>query len=128
MSIVCELQLNRHTAGGGAYYFAKQEINKDRAAKHEAVMRRKAMNESLEYSSNASRNPSLSSSTPSPIAAGRNNGGALRDDNSGSPSQEATSDPAPTRHAPDSETQKVFEKSKYETSQPFVSRKGDRFS
>jgi len=48
-------------------------------------------------------------------------------DPSGSPSSE-TAEPAPTRHAPDSEEAKVLEKSKYEASEPFRSKKGDRFS
>lgn len=47
---------------------------------------------------------------------------------SGNPSQEASQDPAPTRHAPEDEAQKASEKSKYEATQPFRSRKGDRFS
>jgi hypothetical protein len=37
-------------------------------------------------------------------------------------------DPAPTRHAPATEGQRVREKSKYETSEPFRAKKGDRFS
>lgn len=60
--------------------------------------------------------------------ANGSNGGPPRSDNSGSPSQEASSDPAPTSHAPDSEGQRVREKSKYEASEPFRARKGDRFS
>lgn len=47
---------------------------------------------------------------------------------SGNPSQEASMDPAPTRHAPEDEAQRAGEKSKYEATQPFRSRKGDRFS
>jgi hypothetical protein len=102
-------------AGGGAYYFAKKSINADRAARFEADQRRRQMMESLEYSA----------TTPS---ASKKNGGPPRSDHSGSPSQEATADPAPTRHAPESEGQRVREKSKYETSEPFISKKGDRFS
>ena len=49
-------------------------------------------------------------------------------DYAGSPSQEASSDPAPTRHAPETEGQRVEEKSKYEASAPFRAKKGDRFS
>jgi hypothetical protein len=45
------------------------------------------------------------------------------------PSQEASmNEPAPTRHAPEDEAQKMREKSKYEASDVFRSRKGDRFS
>ena len=108
-------------AGGGAYYFAKGEINKDRQAKHDEMMRKRALAESLEYSYiNKSSSPSKIGS-----ATGKN---INKEDASSSPAQEATSDPAPTRHAPENEGQKVFEKSKYEAAEPFRSRKGDRFS
>jgi hypothetical protein len=103
-------------AGGGAYYFAKKQINADRAARFEAEQRKKQMQQSLEYSS-----------FEKPTSSGTN-GGPPRSDHSGSPSQESTLDPAPTRHAPDTEGQRVREKSKYETGEPFRSKKGDRFS
>lgn len=102
-------------AGGGAYYFAKQSINADRQTRFEAEQRRRRVQESLEYSATNS-------------AKAGTNGGAPRSDSSGSPSQEATLDPAPTRHAPDSEGQRVREKSKYEAAEPFRAKKGDRFS
>ncbi|CAL3973172.1 hypothetical protein PZA11_005478 [Diplocarpon coronariae] len=102
-------------AGGGAYYFAKKSINADRQARFEADQKKRALQQSLEYSTSHS-------------TAAKSNEGPPRADHSGSPSSEATLDPAPTRHAPDSEGQRVQEKSKYETSQPFRSRKGDRFS
>ncbi|EPE33856.1 hypothetical protein GLAREA_06869 [Glarea lozoyensis ATCC 20868] len=103
-------------AGGGAYYFAKKSINEDRAARFDADRRRRQRQADLEYSSQqaAKINPASES--------------APRSDHSGSPSQEATLDPAPTRHAPESEGQRVREKSKYEASEPFRARKGDRFS
>ncbi|KAH6692108.1 hypothetical protein BKA61DRAFT_282040 [Leptodontidium sp. MPI-SDFR-AT-0119] len=104
-------------AGGGAYYFAKQSINADRQTRFEAEQRRRRVQESLEYSA-----------TTAAKATGSTNGGPPRSDSSGSPSQEATLDPAPTRHAPDTEGQRVREKSKYETSEPFRAKKGDRFS
>jgi hypothetical protein len=103
-------------AGGAAYYFAKKSINADRTARFEADQRRRQMQEALEYSAK----PATSSATK--------NGGPPRADHSGSPSQEASADPAPTRHAPESEGQRVREKSKYETAEPFRSKKGDRFS
>jgi hypothetical protein len=104
-------------AGGGAYYFAKKSINADRQARFEADQRRRRMQESLEYSATTSSN-----------YGGTGNGTPARVDHSGSPSQEANLDPAPTRHAPDTEKQRVLEKSKYEASEPFRARKGDRFS
>lgn len=56
------------------------------------------------------------------------NAGPARTDTAGSPSQESSYDPAATRHAPATEGQRVFEKSKYEASVPYRSPKGDRFS
>lgn len=49
-------------------------------------------------------------------------------DDTSNPSQEASHDPAPTRHAPETRGQQVQEKSKYEAAEPWRSRKGDRFS
>jgi hypothetical protein len=112
MSSCGEAVTNTTKAGGAAYYFAKKSINADRAARFEADQKRRQMQDSLEYSA---------------VNPGKN-GGPPRSDHSGSPSQEATLDPAPTRHAPESEGQRVREKSKYETSEPFRSKKGDRFS
>ncbi|KAK5627336.1 hypothetical protein RRF57_003051 [Xylaria bambusicola] len=104
-------------AGAGAYYFAKKSINADRAERFEEAQRKKRMINSLEYSNNISAQPS-STSSDAPVS----------NDLVGSPSQEASSDPAPTRHAPTTESQRVFEKSKYESTTPFKSPKGDRFS
>lgn len=103
------------SAGAGAYYFAKREINADRQAKLEAQRRSKQNIKQMEYNE-AVTGDAMASSPP------------LRDDTVGSPSQEANNDPAPTRHAPATEEQKIFEKSKYESSTPYRSRKGDRFS
>ncbi|KAL7625536.1 hypothetical protein AAE478_004756 [Parahypoxylon ruwenzoriense] len=112
-------------AGAGAYYFAKKSINADRAARLEESRRKKQMIDSLEYSNNVPNKP-LSASTMGGSPNG--NGHPARTDTAGSPSQEASSDPAPTRHAPATEGQQVIEKSKYESSSPFTSPKGDRFS
>ncbi|KAI9676414.1 MAG: hypothetical protein M1817_000571 [Caeruleum heppii] len=99
-------------AGGAAYYFAKRSINADRAERHEADMRRRQVQQSLERQSSA----------PSTGSNPRNY------DFAGSPSMEASDDPAPTRHAPETEKQRVKEKSKYEASAPYRAKKGDRFS
>lgn len=85
------------------------------------------MADSLEYSQNVPARP-LSSATMGGSDTGATNGTAPRTDTAGSPSQESSSDPAPTRHAPATEGQRVVEKSKYESSVPFKSPKGDRFS
>ena len=113
-------------AGGGAYYFAKKSINADRQARFEADQKRRRMQESLEYSPNVPTQPGTSSSMGG--SAKRGNGTPARSDHSGSPSQEAALDPAPTGHAPDTEGQRIVEKSKYEASEPFRAKKGDRFS
>ena len=107
-----------------SYYFAKQSINADRQSKLEEQRRKRNMTESLEYSNNIPNRP-LSSAT---MGGTDTNGGPARTDTAGSPSQESSSDPAPTRHAPTTEGQRVIEKSKYESSTPFRSPKGDRFS
>ncbi|PNP53518.1 hypothetical protein THARTR1_06212 [Trichoderma harzianum] len=104
-------------AGGGAYYFAKQQIRADRQAKLEAHHKKIAANKALEFEAAVASG-----------AAGTSNGGPARTDNAGSPSQEASNDPAATRHAPATESQRVTEKSKYESDTPYRTRKGDRFS
>lgn len=100
-------------AGGGAYYFAKRSINADKKARHEADMRRREAVQS--FSSNAD--------TTKPRKKKRK-----LVDPSTNPSNEASRDPAPTRHAGEHEEQPLFEKSKYEASVPYRSKKGDRFS
>ncbi|RAL61583.1 hypothetical protein DID88_009621 [Monilinia fructigena] len=105
-------------AGGSAYYFAKKSINADRAARFEADQKRKRQQEALEYSGKTGG-----------YAGSATNGEPARSDTVGSPSQEvSTIEPAPTRHAPEGEGQRVREKSKYEPVEPFRSKKGDRFS
>ena len=49
-------------------------------------------------------------------------------DDVGSPSAEASHDPAPTRHEPVTDEQRVNEKSKYEASEKFRPMKGNRLS
>lgn len=114
-------------AGGVAYFFAKREIDADRRARADEQRRKKAIVDSLEYSDNVPNRP-LSSATMGGTKPPDQNGGPARTDTVGSPSQESSSDPAPTRHAPTTEGQRVVEKSKYESSTPFRSPKGDRFS
>lgn len=80
----------------------------------------------MEYSDNVPRQP-LSAST---MGGGgfSGNGSPARDDSAGSPSQEMSNDPAPTRHAPATERERLEEKSKFEANTPYRSSKGDRFS
>ncbi|KAL6876044.1 hypothetical protein HDV57DRAFT_149832 [Trichoderma longibrachiatum] len=104
-------------AGAGAYVFAKQQIRADRQAKLEAHHKKIAANKALEYEA-----------AMASTGSGAGNGGPARTDNAGSPSQEAGNDPAATRHAPATESQRITEKSKYESDTPYRARKGDRFS
>ncbi|OCL03493.1 hypothetical protein AOQ84DRAFT_381577 [Glonium stellatum] len=119
-------------AGGGAYYFAKKSINADRQAKAEAEQRKRQMQRELETSYAISSQSSSSGSFASKAIA---KPGSRPDadwyqasDDASNPSHEASHDPAPTRHAPEDDQQRVREKSKYESLEPFRSRKGDRFS
>ncbi|KAA8573610.1 hypothetical protein EYC84_005193 [Monilinia fructicola] len=87
-------------AGGSAYYFAKQSINADRAARFEG--RSKAQKAARSF--------------------------RILQQDRWLRGEVSTTEPAPTRHAPESEGQRVREKSKYEPVEPFRSKKGDRFS
>jgi len=101
-------------AGGGSYYFAKKSINADRQARHEADMRRKRVTESLE------RNASSAQSRRNEYQKGA--------DHAGSPSGEAGQDPAPSSHGPEGGAAPAKAKSKFEPSEPYRTKKGDRFS
>ncbi|KAG5927163.1 hypothetical protein E4U42_002539 [Claviceps africana] len=107
-------------AGGGAYYFAKREINADRQAKLEAARNKK---QALRSGGYAGLEPNSSSTS-----AYDNNGAPARTDTAGSPSQEPSHDPAATTHAAATGPDNMKEKSKYESPVPYSSRKGDRFS
>ena len=100
-------------AGGGAYYFAKRSINADKKARHEEDMRRQLAFQSRDFSK-------------APPPPPKRKGKAL--DNAASPASEASHDPAPTQHAPEHEGGRGEERSKYEASVPYRSKKGDRFS
>ncbi|KAF8424724.1 hypothetical protein EV426DRAFT_712536 [Tirmania nivea] len=103
-------------AGGGAYYYAKRDIDASRREKFRKLQHQQQLNASLEYDARAgSENQHLHSHGPD-------------HDLAFAPSKEATTDPAPTRHEPDTDGQRVMEKSKYEAAVPYRSRKGDRFS
>ncbi|KAF2744909.1 hypothetical protein M011DRAFT_527977 [Sporormia fimetaria CBS 119925] len=121
-------------AGAGAYYFAKKSINEDRAMKAEADRKKRQQQYHIEsqYRSPVSAQMPMQSAVAG-TPASQNAGHASDADwaqqrDEGSPSQEASMDPAPTRHAPEDEAQKMREKSKYEASDVYRSRKGDRFS
>ncbi|KAF1346099.1 hypothetical protein BDV97DRAFT_359756 [Delphinella strobiligena] len=91
-------------AGGGSYYFAKKSINADRAERAEAEERRRQVQRRLQYTQ-----------PPPP----------LKSDGHASPSKEAQVDVSPAAgHAEESDSGAPV----FETSQPFRSKKGDRFS
>ncbi|KAF2269389.1 hypothetical protein CC78DRAFT_529177 [Lojkania enalia] len=136
-------------AGGGAYYFAKKQINADRAAKAEADFRKRQRQYELEATLRMQgASPPSNTGIPSSTTAAQKSvssvlGGSFQEtsrreredkdwgnqtDEASNPSREASTDPAPTRHAPENDSQKAREKSKYEASDVFRSRKGDRFS
>lgn len=68
---------------------------------------------------------SLESSSRQPTHKGNHRQAA---DNAGSPSSEVSHDPAPTKNAPEDDGPKAQEKSKFEASEPYRAKKGDRFS
>lgn len=118
-------------AGGGAYYFAKRSINADRAERAELEEKRRQQRERLRATETLSRESALGGSKsrasarlPSKPAPNANN-------------TSESGDPAPVAHAADGgvvgeETGEGggggVPKGKFEASEPFRSRKGDRFS
>jgi len=88
-------------AGAGAFYFAKKEINADRREKYLQRQQRQHEQDMLRYGNESAQM---------------------------NPSSEASSDPAPTRHVPQTEQENVHGKSKYEATAVYRSPKGDRFS
>ncbi|KAH9819868.1 hypothetical protein Tdes44962_MAKER00857 [Teratosphaeria destructans] len=100
-------------AGAGSYYFAKRSINSDRAERAEAAERRRQQLERMRIQEAASRTPRASNKKVEAVA----------DDNP-SPGKIAQADPAPATHAQEQDAIK----GKYEATEPFRSRKGDRFS
>ena len=103
-------------AGAGAYVFAKRSVTADRKARHEEERQQRIRAQM-----------SLDEPNPPPL---RSSGSKRRSGSTAanSPSNEASADPAPTRHAPENLEQTVKEKSKYAPSEPYRSKKGDRFS
>ncbi|KAI1982351.1 hypothetical protein LOZ53_000059 [Ophidiomyces ophidiicola] len=132
-------------AGAGAYYFAKRSINADRLSRHEASQRVKqeAARQEAEVTGRSIRPkpdmPAAATSNSSVTNEIRKSAGGSKiskevstslfgQDDVGSPSEETGHDPAATRHEPETDAQRVAEKGKYEATQLFRSRKGDRFS
>ncbi|GKZ19676.1 hypothetical protein AbraIFM66951_003700 [Aspergillus brasiliensis] len=113
-------------AGGGAYYFAKKSINADRQSRFEAEVKRKAQMAAMEAEHRRQNTPT-NAPTPSPTEdPSLKRAQLVRADDVASPSAEASHDPAPTRHEPETEAERVLEKSKYEATQPFRPPRGNR--
>lgn len=106
-------------AGGGAYYYAKRDIDASRREKFRKLQHQQQLNANLEY--DATRSSSGSGSVSQQNLRSRGS-------DAFAPSEEATADPATTRHEPDTNGQRVVEKNKYEAAVPYRNRKGDRFS
>lgn len=102
-------------AGGGAYYFAKRSVNSDRAARHEEDMKRRRLKATLEAEYNSTSLPPKAPNSKS-------------HDHAGSPSTEASSDPAPADHSPAHGGQDGAIVDKYLATKPYRAKKGDRFS
>ena len=102
-------------AGGGAYYFAKRSVNADRASRHEEELRRQRLRQSLEVE--------YSSRPPPP----KQNPPKLHDQ-AGSPSTEASHDPAPAGHLGVNDDHGNIEHDRYIAKVPYRTKKGDRFS
>ncbi|KAL9100819.1 MAG: hypothetical protein Q9163_003849 [Psora crenata] len=104
-------------AGGGAYYFAKRSVNADRAARHEEDLKRQRLKQSLEAEYNSRSLPP------------RENHHRKSHDHAGSPSSEATHDPAPGGPtAPVNPHDNRLLEDKYLAKSPYRAKKGDRFS
>ncbi|GIJ85325.1 hypothetical protein Asppvi_004182 [Aspergillus pseudoviridinutans] len=118
-------------AGGGAYYFAKKSINADRASRYEAELKKKAQLAAMEaeHRRQSSLNEPITAPSENPSLK-RANMARFQSaaDDVASPSAEAGHDPAPTRHEPETEAERVLEKGKYEATQPFRPPRGNRLS
>ncbi|POS73123.1 hypothetical protein DHEL01_v208484 [Diaporthe helianthi] len=113
-------------AGAGAYVVAKRSINADRQARLEEQRKKKTMIESIEYSQNVPSHPGSSSAMGGTRSSRQDE---ERVDHAFRPSlEQAAKDVTPTEPLSDKEYNRLYGKSKYESSTPFRSPKGDRFS
>ncbi|KAF7116325.1 hypothetical protein CNMCM5793_004491 [Aspergillus hiratsukae] len=123
--------IDKPAAGGGAYYFAKKSINADRQSRFEAEMKKKAQLAAMEAEhrrqSSLNQPTTAQSENPNLKRANMARFQSATDDVA-SPSAEAGHDPAPTRHEPETEADRVLEKGKYEAAQPFRPPRGNRLS
>ncbi|RHZ69582.1 hypothetical protein CDV55_105251 [Aspergillus turcosus] len=113
-------------AGGGAYYFAKTSINADRASRYEAELKKKAQLAAIEAEHRRQSQPTKAPSENPNLQRANMARFQSATDDVASPSAEAGHDPAPTRHEPETEAERVLEKGKYEAAQPFRPPRGNR--
>ncbi|KAL3478392.1 hypothetical protein BJX99DRAFT_224416 [Aspergillus californicus] len=117
-------------AGGGAYYFAKKSINADRQTRFENEMKKKAQLAAAEneHRRQAAYKPAPTINPSEDPSYKRANQARFQNatDDVASPSAEASHDPAPTRHEPETEEDRIAEKGKYEASRPFRPPPGNR--
>ncbi|ROW09120.1 hypothetical protein VPNG_05706 [Cytospora leucostoma] len=125
-------------AGGGAYVFAKRNINAERKTRLEEQLKRKGANQDWEEAERAEKERLAASSAAASQPV--NDGTPVQRGVVGHPGREIDYDPAPVKHQPATEFQRQKEKaeeaaadtekyrSKYEAPKPYRSPKGDRFS
>ena len=165
---------SRPTAGAGAYYFAKKDINKDRAERAALELKKRKLNMMLEYggsqaledeaqargltggsytnnnnnnsntnaNSVSKSNPDLNTTAKGVKSGYRNSSAGGGNSNAGSdegtvtrwpdvvnsPSLEARrGDPAPASQTQQAQ-QAQQQRSRYEATEPYRTRRGDRFS
>lgn len=119
---------DKPAAGGGAYYFAKKSINADRASRYEAELKKKAQLAAIEAEHRRQSQPTTAPSENPNLQRANMARFQSATDDVASPSAEAGHDPAPTRHEPETEAERVLEKGKYEAAQPFRPPRGNRLS
>ncbi|KAN0080824.1 hypothetical protein V8E54_004028 [Elaphomyces granulatus] len=113
-------------AGGGAYYYAKKSVNADRAARHEAGMKRKAQMTAMEAEQRHIKGSDAQTLTGASAMHRANMAQNINGKkNVGSPSSEISQDPAPE---PETAEDRILEKSKYQAAEAFRPPKGNRFS
>ncbi|KAK5137791.1 hypothetical protein LTR08_007363 [Meristemomyces frigidus] len=108
-------------AGGGSYYFAKRSINADRESRAQDVERRRQEREGARIHRAVE---SKSSATPTGLSNAKRREVVAGHENPSPSHKEAVGEPAPVTNT----QEEMASKGKYEASEPFRSRKGDRFS
>ncbi|KAF2859716.1 hypothetical protein K470DRAFT_258564 [Piedraia hortae CBS 480.64] len=109
-------------AGGGSYYFAKRSINADRTKRAEGVQQQRERQELLRRQE--VERTLLQKDSPSSDLAAKPGAKKKKLEDDRDPSQHGAGEPAAVEHAEHAKAGG----SKWESSEPFRSQKGDRFS